>query len=141
MMKKIFAILLALALSLSLAACGKTKGAKITLGQSSRFTREELQAAVDCVLAQFRKGYDGCTLRKLWYDEKRAEAQIESYLNNGRGSENGVLRENVLVLLSDFKTDNEPPGGFNPDDTYTGWNWILIRDSKDGAWRVDDYGY
>jgi hypothetical protein len=46
------------------------------------------------------------------------------------------------VLLSDFNVDSSGgDGSLNPNSTYGGWNWILIRDSKTGNWRVDDWGY
>lgn len=28
---------------------------------------------------------------------------------------------------------------FNTNSTYSNWNWILIRDSKTGNWKVDDW--
>ena len=141
-MKRVFAVVLAVAMMAGLAACGAGNAGdvKITLGESGRFTRAELDAAAQCALEKFR-GFEGCTMQKLWYDEARADAAADSYLRNGRGAGNGAARENVIVLHSDFTTDGSPPGGFNPNDKYTGWNWILIRDSENGAWRVDDYGY
>jgi len=55
---------------------------------------------------------------------------------------NGAERGNVIVLLSNFETDDSAgDGSFNPNDTYTNWMWILIRDNPEGAWRVDDMGY
>ena len=31
-------------------------------------------------------------------------------------------------------------GSFNPNSTYTGWNWILARD-QGGKWSHVDHGY
>lgn len=42
-----------------------------------------------------------------------------------------------MVYVNDTGADD----GFNPDSTYTDWNWILIRDRKTGNWKVDDGGY
>ena len=55
-----------------------------------------------------------------------------TYLQHGRGAENGVDPENVLVLLCDFTVDG---------DEHTYWSLIFIRDSAQGAWRLDDQGY
>jgi hypothetical protein len=63
-------------------------------------------------------------------------------MNYGRGSSNGVESENVIVLFSDFSVDaSGGDGSFNPNETYTNWSWILIRDRPNGNWRVDDWGY
>lgn len=63
-------------------------------------------------------------------------------MKNGKGSENGVKAENVIVLLSNFDVDSSGgDGSFEPNSTQSKWNWILIRDSKTDHWRVDDWGY
>jgi len=46
----------------------------------------------------------------------------------------------VIVLFTDFVTGGNT-GALNPHDVYTGYNWILIRDGKGGAWVLDDCGY
>ena len=120
---------------------GKTNNAIVALGESEKFSKEEVQAAADCVLKKF-KDFVGCDLKKLWYDEEKSNTQVDGYMLSGRGSVNGVDKENVIILFSDFYVDSTGgEGSFNPNFTYTGWNWILIRDSKTGDWRVDDWGY
>ncbi|MDR2686718.1 MAG: hypothetical protein LBB75_03125 [Oscillospiraceae bacterium] len=140
MMKKIFAILLALALSLSLAACGKTKGAKITLGQSSRFTREELQAAADCVLARFRKDYDGCTLKRVYYDEAKSIKLAARYIDQPQYGIYGKDPDDIVVLFSDFRTD-DTISSFEPNADYDGWSFYLIRGGKGQPWEEYTHGY
>jgi hypothetical protein len=45
-------------------------------------------------------------------------------------------------LFSDFYVDSSGgDGSFNPDYTYTDWNWILIRNSENDKWKVYDWGY
>ena len=61
-------------------------------------------------------------------------------METGLGSVNGAAAENVIVLFTDFVTGGDT-GALNPHDVYTGYNWILVRDAKDGAWRVSDCGY
>jgi len=117
-MKKIFALLVAAALLLGLTACGgnagKTNNVRVIGGKSTKFSAAEIEAAEDCVLKKF-KDFEGCDLEKLWY--------------------------NVIILLSDFRVDSTGGGGFTPNSTCPDWNWILIRDEKSDAWRVDDWGY
>ncbi|WP_243128337.1 DUF4829 domain-containing protein [Clostridium chromiireducens] len=120
---------------------GKTDNVVVSIGATDKFSENELNDAVNCVEKSF-KSYKGCTLTKLWYDEKKSDQFIEGYLKNGRGSVNGVKPENVIVLLSNFDVD--PSGGdgsLNPNSTYDNYNWILIRGSKMDNWKVDDRGY
>lgn len=120
---------------------GKTNNAVITIGKSTKFSKEEIQSAENCVIKKF-KDFKGCELTRLWYDEKRSNSFAEGYISDGKGSVIGVKTENVIVLLSDFNVDSKGGGGgFNPNSTYNYWNWILIRNSKTGNWKVEDWGY
>lgn len=120
---------------------GRTDNVVVSTEKSEKFSEEEVNSAISCVKKKF-KDFKGCTLTNLWYDEAKSNDFIKGYLSNGRGSVNGVKAENVIVLLSDFNVDSSGgDGSLNPNSTYGGWNWILIRDSKTGNWRVDDWGY
>ncbi len=143
-MKKLIYALCVILLIFSLEACsqaGKTSQAAVSIEKSDKFTEQEINDAVSRVKEKF-KDFKGCTLTRLWYDEEKSNSFIKGYMSNGKGSVNGVKAENVIVLLSDFKVDSSGhEGGFNPNSTYSDWNWILIRDSKTDSWRVDDWGY
>ncbi len=120
---------------------GKTDTVVVNIGESSKFTEEEISKAVDCVKKKFHSSYTGCTLVKIWYDEEKSNSVIEGYLQNGRGSINGVNPENIIVLFSDFEVDSSGGDGtLNPNSTYKDYNWILIRGNQRGKWRVDDNG-
>jgi len=145
-MKKTALCLCFLMAVLSLAACafapaGITKNAVVTLGESQKFSEDEVQAAADSILKKFRD-FKGCDLKRLWYDEEKSDREADSYMFGGKGSENGVKKENVIVLFSNFYVGSTGgDGGFQPDADYRDWNWIVIRDSKTDKWRVDDWGY
>lgn len=143
-MKKVLFYLFLILMVFSLMACkqaGKTNKVVVSSGESVKFSNTEVNSAIDCVKEKF-KDFEGCNLTKLWYDEERSNSIIEGYLSNGKGSVNSVKIENVIILLSNFDVDSSGgDGGFNPNSTYSNWNWILIRDSKTGNWRVDDWGY
>ncbi|MDR0314618.1 MAG: DUF4829 domain-containing protein [Oscillospiraceae bacterium] len=144
-MKRPLIFLFLLLLCISLSACesnaGKTSGAEIDYGSSVKFSEAEVKSAINTVLKKF-KNFNGCDLRKIWYDEAGSDNHADSYMSTGRGSVNGVKRENVIILFSDFYAGS-PRGdsGFNTDFMYTDWNWMLIRDSETDKWKVDDYGY
>ena len=124
-MKKIFILLLVLVLCLPLSACkneGTINNADIDYGSSTKFSEDEIKSAVDAVLIKF-EDFKGCDLRRIWYDEDKSNAEIESYLTNGRGKTNGVKQENVIILFSDFYVDSSgSDGSLNPDFAYTDWN-------------------
>jgi len=143
-MKKMIFFLCLILVAFSLVAykqAGKTNNVAVNIEKSDKFSENEINNAVNCVKKKF-KDFRGCNLTKLWYDEKKSNNFIEGYLSNGKGSVNGVKVENVIVLLSNFNVNSSGGiGGFNPNSTYSNWNWILIRDSKTGNWKVDDWGY
>jgi len=142
-MKKLYTIILALALCASLAACGNgsAKNAVIDLGDSERFTQAERQAAVECVLRAFRKWDTPCTVQAVYYDEAGYDAGKEAFYASSFNQ--GMFGpEDVILLYSDFHTpEGAQAGGFNPDADYTGWKWTLVRDHAKAPWRVIAYGY
>jgi len=62
-------------------------------------------------------------------------------MRSGGGRTNGVSRENLIVLFSNFKAGTRAEMPFNRNFIYEEWIWILIRDSKNDPWRIDDWGY
>jgi len=52
----------------------------------------------------------------------------------------GVDPENVIAFVSKFHCGAGEEGLSPPSDN-EGWSWTLIRDTAEGEWRVDDYGY
>jgi hypothetical protein len=113
----------------------------IDIGKSTKFSKEEIQTAVDCVFVNFKENFKGCHLGRIWYDEGKSDSEIGTYMIFGRGSVNGVKEENVIVLLSNFYVGTGANASLNPNSPYNDWNWILIRDNKTGNWRIDDSGY
>lgn len=137
-MRKIaFCALLVCAL-LALSAClGVARFAAVRIGESEKFTKDEIRAAVQVVR---ESAFDSTFVTRIVYDEARSDDVVRGYMETGKGAFNGVAAENVIVLFTDFVTGGDT-GALNPHDVYTDYNWILIRDGKDGAWIVDDCGY
>ncbi len=103
--------------------------------RSTKFSDEEIDAAITSVKKKFAAEFKGCELINLWYDEAESDKRIPSYLY-------GALRDNAIILLSDFYVQpNGGDGSLEPDYTYNNWMWILIRDDRSSKWRVDDWGY
>ena len=108
---------------------GKTDPVLVEYGNSKKFSREEIQAAMDCVLKEF-KSFKGCTLQRLYYDE--------SVSNN----EFGLHNINGIVLLSNFCADVSYSGSvYEPGEENTEYSWLLVRDSKFSKWVLKSCGY
>ena len=129
-MKKIVIYLSMILMIFSLVGCNqnnKSTNIKLDIGESTKFSKEEIDNAVDCLKRSF--DFEACTLTKIYYNEEISNTAVEDYLQFGNGSVNKVKAENVIVLLSDFDVDNSGDNPvLNPGETYTNYNWILIRD-------------
>jgi len=136
-MKKFIVSICIILLAFSLMSCkenGTTDNVIVDVGESTKFTKEEINKAVVCVKQNFE--FPACTLTKIWYSEEKSNTFIEGYFVNGGSS------ENIIVLLSNFDVDDSGDNPvLNPNSTYTDYNWILIRDSKTSDWEVTDFGY
>lgn len=142
-MKKIVIYLSMILMIFLLVGCNqnnKPTDIKLDIGESTKFSKEEIDNAVDCLKRSF--DFEACTLTKIYYNEEISNTAVEDYLQFGNGSVNKVKSENVIVLLSDFDVDNSGDNPvLNPGETYTNYNWILIRDGKNSDWKVDDCGF
>ncbi len=137
-MRKIGLLCLIVCLLFLLPSCaGVARFATVKIGESEKFTKDEIREAVRVVR---ESAFDETFVVRIVYDETRSDETIRSYMENGRGRTNGVREENVIVLFTDFFTGGNT-GALNPHDLYTGYGWTLIRDGKDGAWVLDDCGY
>ena len=142
-MKKIIVSLFVILLVFSLVACNQKSTKEeliIDIGDSSKFTEEEIEDAIEVVRDNFE--FPASTLTKIWYEEEESNRLTKMYLENGRGSENGANAENVIVLLTNFDVDDSGDNPvLNPGSTYENYQWILIRDDKTSKWNIDSSGY
>jgi hypothetical protein len=123
------------AIVLALTGCsGDVSRATITLGESDQFSRTEIQAAADVVLAEFGT-FRGCTLLRLTYDEEFSTRQGSlSWAPPPEG-------DDVLLLTSDFAVDwTGGDGSLTPNSTYTGWTWEVTRTGPEAPWTVTNRG-
>lgn len=113
---------------------------EIDIGESIKFSRDEIINASECVKSNFN--FEGATLMKIWYDEEKYNKLVNSYLEHGNGSINGVNEENVIILLSDFYVDKSSKNPvLNRDTTYTEYKWTLVRDNEKSEWKIDSFGF
>lgn len=112
-----------------LCSCGKTGAVQKIIPDSEIYSKEEIESAMNTVIKEFRKNFDGCELLKIEYDD---EATLREAKNYGSGE--------VMVLLSEFKTGNSFRGSLEPDSLYQDYKWVLVR-GKLGGWKLRNRGY
>ena len=138
-MERIQLLLVCLALLLCLCACGgNVKNVHIEQMGSELYSEKDIHDAIRVIIREFDQNWTGCTLLSISYagDEKTL-SESEYYLN-----ERGLYdADEMIVLVSAFDVDSSGgDGSLNPNSTYDGWNWLLVRNNG-GRWKHVDHGY
>lgn len=123
-MKRVLILALTLALCLPLLGCGAkgdTSRVRLDRGASEVFTPEELRAAMDAAMDDFRRDGEGLTLLRLRYDESYSNAWIDA-----RGLETDGA---TLVLLATWADEN--------GEQHTGVPWVLARSGN--GWKTTEW--
>ena len=132
--KQGLALLLALLLILSLAACGKTQGYTVVVPYDAHYNEAEIRAAMRVAVRYFEKEFDGCKLLAITYDEAKAKDAEPEWAAQYDADE-------AIVLLSSFHVDaGGGDGSLNPNSDYTDWQWVLVRNGG-GKWELKTWGY
>lgn len=116
---------------------GNVSNVNRIVGYSALYDDNLINEAYNVVEKRFSEDFEGCTLTELRYDaevENRFADEIMRY----------AVEENqeLIVLLSNFDTDGKGgDGSFNPNDTYTDWQWYLVRTADMKSWEIVTWGY
>ena len=130
--RKLLLLLVAL-LILSGCAGGNTDVVDIEVGDSQLYEEPEIREAMEVVLKQFEKSWEGCVLLKLWYDEEASLKEADEWAQQYGGEE-------AIVLFSHYWVDGSGRSpSLNPNSLYQNWSWILVRNG--GKWELKDCGY
>ena len=134
-MKRLLYLVRAAMLALSLTGCGRISSTiEITCDTSKVYSTADIHDAMDVVKNVFRRHFDGCTMTAIGYIGDEKQKMMKEY-----ALQYGV--EEVIVLVSDFKTGRTGgDGSLTPDNTYRNYKWILLRD-RNGSWSHADHGY
>ena len=108
---------------------GDASNVRVLERQSSLYSQEEIESAIEVIKRDFENDWNGCTLNTIYY----AGDEVCADETRDRGVK-------TIVLISDFTTGNYDFGSLITNYTYTNWSWILIRD-EDGGWKHIDHGY
>ena len=135
-MKKVFVIVLLIGIMIfGLFACGgNVRNVEVEPYESELYTEKDIESAIRVTKRYFMGNFSGCTLTTLSYaGDKASEGHIEWAERHDA--------DEVIVLKSSFDVDaSGGDGSLNPNSTYNGWLWILVRD-EGGRWRHVDHGY
>ena len=116
---------------------GNASNVNRVVGYSALYGDTLINEACSVVEQKFANEFAGCTLTELRYDEEvenRFADEIAWYATE----EN----QELIVLLSTFNTDEKAAdGGFNPNYTYTNFQWHLVRTADKKSWEIIGWGY
>ena len=132
----ILLILIALAgmLSQALLRGGDVSSVQRIIGESSLYSREEIEEMMEVVEKTFRREFKGCALTELEYDEELSKKQSGDWAEQCQADE-------AVVLTSSFDVDGSGgDGSLNPNSTYSRWLWVLTR-NEGGDWQLRTWGY
>ena len=108
---------------------GDASNVRVLERQSSLYSQEEIESAIEVIKRDFENDWNGCTLNTIYY----AGDEVCADETRDRGVK-------TIVLMSDFTTGNYDFGSLNTNYTYTNWSWILIE-NEHGCWEHIDHGY
>lgn len=134
-MKKIIIFLVSVVIIINLSACGgNVKNVKVIDVESEIYTSDDINSAIETIVKEFDKDWKGCTLKEIYYAGDETSKNYQDWADRNNADE-------VIVLLSSFDVDSSGGNGsLNPNSTYDGWNWILVR-NRGGQWKHVDHGY
>ncbi len=133
-MKKFLSVLLILALVFSLTACGNGIGAVTPKYSSDVHSKEDIETAIRVATYYFIKEFDGCKLLSITYG---GDDILEKHKDL---TESGDIKDVIVLVSSFYVSPDGGDGSLNQNDIYTGWEWIIVKDSN-GNWVHKDHGY
>lgn len=109
---------------------GITSNVEIKIGDTNRFTENDINEAIECVIDYF-PDFKDCELLTIEYDEKWSDDFSSQYDN-----------ANTIVLKSSYHVfESSRETSFNNDYTYTEWGWVVVRADTKSKWELKDWGY
>ena len=136
-------------------AYGDITHAAIDYGTSAHFTREDMDAALAVILADFSarheagqdfglSGWVGYVLHEIHYtsdEESRREFETYGIKYNYRDSQGRPYVDGIVFECS-FHSPMTDDGwtGFESGRSYSRYNWILLK-TEDGVWEIVTSGY
>ena len=116
---------------------GNIENVNRVVGYSALYDERLINEAFNVVEKTFSKEFEGCTLTELRYDDEVENIFAEEMMEYAKEN-----NQELIIILSTFDTDKKGgDGSFNPNDTYTNWQWHLARTADKKSWEIITWGY
>lgn len=119
-------------------------GISVDYGESSLFTREDMDAALDAIMKRFAAFGDGFVMERIAYaSDDVCNAETVEWMNQHQQVPGAGSFTECICFYSDYHTppmDEMEQMAWNPDAEYSDWGWWLAR-ADGGDWIVVDMGY
>jgi len=115
---------------------GIANNVEISIGSSERFTLEEIESAMDIVIADF--SLMNSELIYLWYDEDISNFEFERSYMFTSGT---IEKEDVMILLSTIDVNRNGGPGFLSPGIMENLAWVLVRDGQFDQWEIKAVGF
>lgn len=116
-------------------AGGNISGVNRTIGKSEVYSERDIEDAMNIAERKFKSDFTGCTLTDLWYDEDISKESTDEWAEQYNAGEAIVLESNFKAGLLGID------GSLEPGETYTEWQWILVRNDESSQWVLETWGY
>lgn len=99
------------------------------------FSDEDIQTAKKAVKSYFKKVFENCTIKKLWFDKDAYQKNV-TYFSDLYG------KDDIIILLSNFYASKDycKDNSLYKDYTYRYFMWVMSRNENED-WKVETYGY
>lgn len=135
-MKKLICLIFCMVIAMALGACGgDVSQVKTHKVDSKLYSEEDINAAIDTIKEEFKSDtWKGCTLTEIYYAGDDESKNHQAWAKDNDADE-------IIVLESSFDVGSSGgDGSLDPNSTYEGWSWYLVR-STGGKWKHIDHGY
>lgn len=119
----------------SLPPIGDISDVVMEYDETEMYEQEEMSAAADVVIGEFW-GYIDCKLLRVYFDAERSH---EEYAFNKEDYPSD--EKNFILLLIDFDTGPRSVESGFESRSYTGWQYMLVREDASAPWIIVNYGY
>lgn len=102
---------------------------EIDYGNSTKYSRLELEEAAKTVKQNFIRSFEDCTMERLVYAGDKRSKEHGAYYTDA----------DTILFLMDYKTGNFSSASLSKNSEYPEWQVMLVRD-KAGVWKVFDAG-
>ena len=121
-MKRFRIIMLSVVLCVIFTGCKGTisNDVEIDYGVSTKYSRLELEEAVNVIKKDFVRSFEDCTMERLVYaGDKQSKEHGEYY-----------TKADTLLFFMDYKTGNFSSDTLNKNSEYPEWQIMLVKDAS-----------